>query len=312
MKRFIEKRANISQIPVKQLWLGGIFAAVSVMVWLFIFRIFSAGTAPGDRTLLLLAVILGWIILFNLTLLFLERKIALVLYGVLLLALIFLFGMHTSVLLGVAGLGLTMIWAQQKAQNERNILIEFRAFRISKRALPIFFTGLAFFLALSYQNLILNNALEGDLVISEGVYSSIFEPTEIALSFMFSDYERGMSIGDFQQLIRQSFSPPELFKESGQNALFSPSFVGEEIASQSLRDFSLSWINTNIRTILDPYRDLLPFFFIVGLFFVFKTFSLPFLWLTLIFSWVVIKILLLYNIVTVKQTSVEKIEAVIE
>lgn len=300
MKRFITKRVNISQIPTKQLWLGGIFIVVSVIVWLFIFQVFSTGTAPGDKTPLLLAAILGWIILFNLTLLFLERKIALFLYGVLLLLLVFLFGIHGSALFGVVGLGLTMLWAQQKVQNEKSILIEFKAFRISKRALPIFFTGLALFLAFSYQSLILDDALEGDLSIPPAVYDSIFKPTERILDIMFSGYERGMSVGDFQQLVLRTFT------------FLPPSFVEDEIASQSLRDFSFDLINTNISAILEPYRGLLPFLFIIGLFFVFKTFSLPFLWLTLIFSWVVIKILLLYNIVTIKETSVEKIEAVIE
>jgi len=302
----------LSEISIKQLWLGGVFAVASVVVWIFIFRVFSTGSAPGDKTPLLLAAILGWIILFNLTLLFLERKIAYALYGALLLLLAFLFGTHGSILFGIFGLGLAMLWAQQKAQNERSLLVEFKAFRISRRALPIFFTGVALFLAFSYQSLILDDALEGDLSIPPAVYDSIFEPTERILNIVFSDYERGMSIGDFQQLVLRTFLPSELFRGAGQNAPFTPSFVGDEIASQSLRDFSFNLINANITAILEPYRDLLPFLFIIGLFFVFKTFSLPFLWLTFIFSWLVIKLLLLYNFVTVKQTSVEKIEAIIE
>lgn len=295
----IFKAKIFSEIPVKQLWLGGVFIVVSVVVWLFIFQVFSTGTAPGDKTPLLLATILGWIILFNLTLLFLERKIVFFLYGVFLLLLVLLFGMHGWVLLGVAGLGLTMFWAQQKAQNEKSLLIEFKAFRISRRALPIFFTGLALFLAFSYQGLILDDTLKGDLSISPAVYDSIFEPTERILDIMFSGYERGMSVGDFQQLVLRTFT------------FLPPSFVGDEIASQSLRDFSFDLINANISSILEPYRGLLPFLFIIGLFFVFKTFSLPFLWFTLALSWVVIKILLLYNIVTVKETSVTKTETVL-
>lgn len=313
MKDYIAaKKTHIAEIPKKQLWLAGIFVAGSVAMWLFLLRSLTAGFIGSETLVYLLAAGLGWIVLFNLTLLFLSKTPALLSYAVLFLVLFFFFGLQGFTIVGILVFTLAMLWAYQKANNERKLLVEFKTFRILKRALPIFFTGLALFLAFAYNSLVLQDVFEDDLIIPPQLYDTLFGPTEVILSILFPDYEKGMSIGEFQEIIVESFLPPEILDQIGGDVRFAADFLDEEISAQSLRDFSYNWLNENTSSILEPFRGILPFLFIIGLFFVFKTFSLPLLWFSFGVSWLVVKVLLLYNVVAVRTISVDKKEMVLK
>ena len=77
-----------------------------------------------------------------------------------------------------------------------------------------------------------------------------------------------------------------------------------DVINMTLEQFYLNWINTSVAIIVEPYKDILPVFFIVGLFSVIKFLLWPLKWLSLIFIWLAIKLLMLYSIISIKETQI--------
>lgn len=311
MTEKMKQKFNTAQISKKQFGLAGFFLVLSGIVWFWLFSTLSAGILASEMLSALIAAGFLWIIVFNITLFFLEKNLARASYLLLIGFLILLFGLSAFVLFGALIFLVTMLWALHKARSEIGLLVNFHIFRISKRAMPIFFTGLALFLAIGYNATALSDAFEGEFAIPAELFDTLFEPTETILSLLFSDYERGMSIEEFQQVTLEFFLPPEIFNQFGRNTIFSGDLVAQKFTDQSLRDFSFNWLNDNIKSILGPYQGFLPYLFILGLFFVFKTFFLPFMWGAFIATWVVVKLLLLYNVLTRREVDVVKREVML-
>lgn len=285
----VREEASPKQIALASIFLFATFALAILLFLVLGGHIGGAATVVG-----LLVIAFVWTILLGLVLSFLEPFLALIVFSVAMAVLLILFGLH-SILAVVAVLAVFwgMLHAYRNAATERALLVSFRPFRILRRGFPPFFLGLSLFLAIIYQGFILEGAFSDEgSGISMQTYERIFRPVESVLQTALPGYEIGMSIGSVQDLVNVDF-------------------VGSEVAERSFKDVSFEYVNANIQALLAPYRDLLPIFFVVGLFFVFQFLSLPFRWLAIGATLLVIKVLVLYNIATVQETRVVKEERVL-
>ncbi|MDX1535839.1 MAG: hypothetical protein R3346_03705 [Candidatus Spechtbacterales bacterium] len=300
---------KILSIPHKQVWFAFLFSATSLVVlggifWMFMER----GFHPWLLGILLVAGIL-WSSMVALAFLFVEKSLLYAMFGFLSLILIVLFGFQKTNIIGII-LFIIVSWlAYKRGERMRRFLAEFRPIVISMKSMTIFFTGLAILLAFTYHNFIFEDYYKDGLRVSGEVYPVVFEPIEQFLELILPGYEEGMTVKETENVIKSSFIVwflPEEIENSEEVINESPTFLDEDISSLTLQELSLEWINQTLENTIQPYGEVMPAIFIVGLFFAFRFMLWPFMWVSLGALLLEMKLLSLYNILTVKEVTVEK------
>jgi len=304
----------ISGMPRKQIWFASFFVLVSAGFFFFLFSVLQGGGASAQTFFLLALTLITWVVVFALSTMLLDKKGAYYAYAPMLLIALLLLGTKGFGVIGVFLFGAGVAIAYHKAQREKKLLIEFKPFRIARRSLPIFFTGLSLLLAVSYHSFILQDTLE-ELHVSPELFELMYAPTDLMLGLIIPDYNTDASISEVQASIIQNILPklfPPGLDPTAPERFFQPQLLDPEISSQTLKEFTFQWLNTNLATIVEPFRALLPAFFIVGIFFTFKFLFIFVLWATVVLAWLVIKILLFYNIIVLTERDVKKKDIVFE
>jgi hypothetical protein len=304
---------KVREASPKQLTLASIALFVSLGVLIFLFLVLS-GHISGVATLAWLVVAaLVWVVLIALVVLFLERNLALVVFtGVLAAVLILFVSQSIYAIIGAFALYLGLLHAYRNAEKEREVLIPFSPLRILRRTFPPLFLGLSVFLAMSYHSFLLEDIIGDTLHISQDTYNVLFWPVETTLDATLPGYQAGMSLGAVEQLVIGHFGRAESLARIGGAQNINVQFVPAEFAGRSLNHVTLTFFNNNIQSLLMPYRDVLPLFFMVGLFFVFQFLSFPFRWFALGMTLLAIKVISLYNITIRQERRVIKEERVLE
>lgn len=314
MKEKISKLFDSHNISKKQIWMGVFFSLTSLLFWLGIFWALSSRIT--DAVLLVAIFLTGilWITALVVIILFLDKKAVYVSFGILLLTLVSLFGFGKYTILGIILFGIILWIAYIRVERIKNSLAQFKALFLARRFFTIFFTGLAVLLAFIYSSYILSDYSIDDFHVSESVYHILFIPIETSLRIVIPKYKKGMTVGELQEVLVDNFLTRFLPEKDtqidvpqginfNQETEFSPMLYGDVI-NMTLEQFSLNWINTSVAIIVEPYKDILPVFFIVGLFSVIKFLLWPLKWLSLIFIWLAIKLLMLYSIISIKETQI--------
>jgi len=200
------------------------------------------------------------------------------------------------------------IWV--KREQER--LIPFWYARLIQKGMPIFFMGLAFALALFYNASPAGNISEVPQ-IPRNIIHVMLAPVEYSLRASVPDFRQDMKISEVEalgvrELPRVIDAPPQLTNQ------FVKDFFNRlppEEKEKTITDFMTTFINTQLATTILPYKQFLPIIYLFGLFLVFRALAMPFMWIAMGLGWVIVKILLRFNKLKLRNVSVEKEELVL-
>lgn len=309
--RFAFHKYDFTHLTVYERWFAGIFILSSLGVWLFLLSVMLLATTSA-LTLILLAVSgLLWLVCLALTLIFLKPSTAILVYAPLILLIFIAFGLRDLNFIGVLGFVVCLWWAYKRAQNEKRLLVNFQPLRVARSSLPIFFAGLSLLLAFAYNSIIISDSLKEPRV-SKTFFSLVYTPADLLLRISIPGFNSQTTIselqGTFIENILPNILPKSILNSGANNRLFSTQFTNPEIGAQTPKEFTFNWLNQNIDSIISPYRGLLPIFFVVGLFFTFKFIFFIFMWVVFALVILVAKLLLLYNIVSVRKIAAQKEE----
>lgn len=203
------------------------------------------------------------------------------------------------------------MWGYYMAMREQAALVSFYFFRIMRRGLSHFFSGLAILLAFLYNFSPVGFGAQLPN-ISQGAVEGAFIPINMILEGVVPGYRKGMTIGEFQGVAVQSLvgtllpkeartriNPEELLQSQIPEAY-------KKVLNQSLPEFVHSYLNTVMRSALEPYQSLMPIFYVIGLFFAFRLFAIPVMWETLAISWVLMRALMAIGIIKLEKEMVER------
>ena len=307
MKERVLNMFDFSGNTKKELWFSCILAIWAIIFWVSAFWGFSVKTTDSIHLLLLLLAGLVWIVAVVLADMLLPENLLALNFAILAVLLIILFGLNLYNLLAVFLFIIAIYSAHKWAKRIRENTIKFNAFFLSKKFLGIFFTGLAIFLAFTYNNFVLEDYLENPK-ISPKVYHTIFIPVEAFVRLSVPGYQKGMTVEEFQSVFIENVLPSFLPKQFGRIDKSNISILDREIASQTLEELTLGWINDSMSSFINAgaYKGILPFLFIFALFSVFKLLLWPVGWLAAILSGVIMKVFLSYNIVVFKEVEIIK------
>jgi len=310
ISHFVPRKSDVTGLTSRERWFSGIFAVTSFGMWLFLLFALM-GVSISTYFVILLGVFgLLWVVFLDLTLIFFRPRTAYIVYTLLALFMFAAFGFRDLNFLGIFGFSGGLWLAYRRAQSEKRLLLEFRAGRIARRSLPVFFAGLSLFLAFTYNNFILDD-FGDEPRISHTVFDVIYAPAGWLLQLAIPGFDSDTTIQELQGTFLENVLPnilPESIADTGNNRLFSAQFTDPEISAQTPKEFIFGWLNDNVANIIAPYRGLLPIFFVVGLFFAFQFLFFIFMRPIIIIALLVIKLLLLYNIVSVQKINTVKEE----
>ena len=183
-------------------------------------------------------------------------------------------------------------------RREQKNLIPFWYSRLIRRGMPIFFTGLAFALALFYSASPIGRASEAPQ-LSEGFISVMAIPLEYSLRAYVPDFRTDMLVSDVEKL------------EGAELIRGYVSRISVEEKGKTVIEFLTNLINSQISAILLPYKQFLPFVYLFGLFLVFRAIAMPIMWISMGVGWLIIKIMLKFKFLELKKVNVEKEELVL-
>ncbi|MCH7677423.1 hypothetical protein IH879_21085, partial [candidate division KSB1 bacterium] len=180
------------------------------------------------------------------------------------------------------------------------------------KGMPIFFTGLAFTLALFY-----NTSPAGRISDVPQIPSSIVQamliPAEYALRTAIPDFRQDMKISEVEELsvreLPRIINAPQQLTSRMIKDSFDKLPVGEQ--EKTVAQFLTTFINEQLAATILPYKQLLPLIYLFGLFLVFRALAMPFMWIAIGLGWVIVKILLRLNKLKLRNVSVEKEELIL-
>jgi len=204
---------------------------------------------------------------------------------------------------------LTTLFGYIWVRREQKLIISFLYSRLLRKGLPIFFTGLAFTLAVFY-----NTSPIGQISkvpqFSENLIGAALIPVEYAIRPSVPEFSRDMKISDVGKVSARELPkfidlPPSIIASTVTE--FFAKFPAE-VSDKTITQFLHGMVNSQIRAILLPYRELLPFIYLFGLFLVFKAIGMPLMWLSIGTGWIITRILLKFKILKLKKIDVKKEE----
>ena len=301
---FVKEYLNIDA-SFKQEALAVIFVAISTLVLILAKASFAGAVEPALASAMMVVAFIVWVCSVSLSLLFQQERLALYTYsGVVLLAL-FLFFSGSATFVATALLGLGLWEANRRAQDEKRLLVEFKAFRILRRALPTFLLALAIFSAVAYVNVALSEEFNGEVTVPRPVFNVLYAPVEAALETISPSFDENFTATQTQAALARDLFSDAALERLGLNNLFDNIEEGSQ-QGVPLKESIYTSLNRSVVNAAAPYRELLPFVAMVGFFFAFRLLFFLLMWLSLGVSMLAVKLLTLYNIVSIEETSVQQ------
>ena len=306
-------KKDIAEISREQWLFAGIIAVLAFIAW-FTFYLLVYQVASGVGIWIASAfAFLVFAISVALSFFLLKPKILAIAtyFAIALLAFLF-FGWRGIEVFAVIVFFATVSFGYTRVKREQKNLIPFWYSRLIRKGMPIFFTGLAFALALFY-----NASPAGRISevpqIPNSVIRAVLIPVEYSLRASIPDFKRDMKMSEVEELgvrelPRVINAPPQLTSRLVKD-YFSKLPAPER--EKSITEFLTTLINAQLQAAILPYKQLLPVIYLFGLFLVFRALATPFMWAAIGLGWVVMKILLRFNRITLRKVGVEKEELVL-
>jgi len=303
----------IAEISRDQWIFSGILVLLSFLAWfsfyLIVYQVMSGVGIWTASALLFLAFAVSVGLSFFLLK---PRILAIGTYlAVALLAFVF-FGWRGIEVFAVIVFFLTILFGYTRVRREQKNLIPFWYSRLIRKGMPIFFTGVAFTLALFY-----NTSPTGRISevpqIPNNIINAALIPIEYGLRASIPDFKRDMKISEVEELGARELprvinAPPQLTSRLVKDYFDKLPAPERE---KTVTEFLTMFINAQLQATILPYKQLLPFIYLFGLFLVFRALATPFMWIAIGLGWGVMKILLRLNKLTLRKVQVEREELVL-
>ena len=176
---------------------------------------------------------------------------------------------------------LFFILGSYRAVNEKEIRIKIQFGKIIRRGLPSILTGLSLIIATAYYFSPLALHGQNQIQIPRPLFNIIVQP-------IMTTIEKQVPLS---QISEQLGIPLE---------------ENIEISSEQLQGHLYQSINQEINRYSQPYKQYFPFGLAVGFFLVLKTISVFFMWLIVLLSWLIFKILVSLGAIKIQEQAVLK------
>jgi len=290
---------NIQTISKYQWIFAGVIVVLSLLAWFSFYSIvYQVASGVGNWVFSLFAFI-AFAISVGLSFFLLNPKfLAIATYFVTAILGFLFFGWRGVEIFAVLIFFFTTSFGYMFVRREQKNLIPFWYSRLIRRGMPVFFTGLAFALALFYSASPIGRAAEAPQ-LSEGFVGVMTVPLEYSLRAYVPDFRADMLVSDVGRL------------KGGEIARGYISQLTSEERGMTVVEFLTNLTNTQINSILLPYKQFLPFVYLFGLFLVFRAIAMPVMWISMGVGWLVIKTMLKFKFLELKKVNVEKEELVL-
>ena len=192
---------------------------------------------------------------------------------------------------------LSLLWAYRSIQVEKELLKKVKMVRIARRSIPKIVTGFVVLLAIFYGFTAADILRKDDVeIVPLNIVEIAISPLEGLIQPFFPGYSGAMNMGELQSFLNRILPTKQLIVLVNDTASL-------EKAPSS---FIHQKINELLRSIIEPYRKVAPIFFIIGIFLVFKTLSLPFVWLAIGLVWLLNRALLKMGITEIQKVPTEE------
>ena len=273
----------------KQLILGVAVVLLGIFSWWFLRYVFYVGNLTLGCWISGIALFIVWGVALCLAMLLIDDKR--ILYGsfAITLALFYIFFNNHPIyyLIVLILLFLAFLSASRKVRKEEKIQVSLDFWRIWKRGLPILITGLILVISLVYYfspNLMEMKQFE--FKVSRGSFNLIIKPLSNLIS------ERLPEGMDLDANARQ-FLPQSQIKELKDKY----GIIVE--ANDTGKDVLYKLVDYQLNNVTGPYRKFIPFGLVIGLFIVLKIVSILYVALVILFSWLVLKLLIVTKFINV-------------
>ena len=306
-------KKNIAEISRDQWIFAGILVLLAFIAWFTFYLIVYQATsgvgiwAASALAFLTLAVAVA-LSFFLLT----PRFLATATYLATALPAFLFFGWRGIEVIAVLVFFLTVFFGYTWVQREQKNLIPFWYSRLIRKGMPIFFTGLAFTLALFYNTSPVGRISDVPQIPSS-VIDAVLIPVEYSLRTSIPDFRRDMKISEVEELgVREL---PRAINVSPQltNRVVKDYFskLPAPEREKTITEFLTTFVNAQLQATILPYKQFLPVIYLFGLFLVFRALATPFMWIAIGLGWVIMKMLLRVNWLTLRKVEVEKEELVL-
>jgi len=286
---------SIKEIPRDQLFFAGIIVVLAFFAWfafyLIVYQVVSGVGIWAISTLMFLAFAISVGLSFFLLK---PRLLAIATYLTISILGFIFFGWRGIEISAVLAFFTAMILGYKWVRLEQERLIPFWYTRLIRKGMPIFFTGLAFAIALFYSTSPVGRVSAAPQ-IPRAIVSVMLIPAEYALRAYMPDFRKDMKVSEIEGLDVGAFK--SYFAQ-----------LPQDVRGKTVAEFSADLINTQLEASVLTYKQFLPVIYLFGLFIVFKAISTPFMWIAIGIGWIVMKILLYLKLLKLHKVGVEKEE----
>ncbi len=213
-----------------------------------------------------------------------SKTILLITLFFVLVSFFFSFGFRLEYLAILFTAFLLFYLASQRAVNEKEIRIKIEVVKILKRGLPFVLTGLALVIAMAYYFSPLALSGQNEITIPRPLFDKLIDPVLEIL-------KNQVPVNQFEQIVGQF----------GINLDTEINFVNQEV-----KDNIYQSLNKEVNKQGQVYIEYLTFGLAIGLFFALKVLGIPFMWLTILLTWLIFKILVASGAIKIQEQAVLK------
>jgi len=244
----------------------GLTTLLAAFSWSGLYNILSG----GNSWLLPSICFLILLVFLSLSLLLLESKSILTIsLATILISFFFPFGFKLEYLIVLTIAFFLLFFGSFRIISEKELRIKLKIFRILKCGLPLILTGLSMIIAIAYFFSPLSIQEDNKIEIPRQLFDITIQPI-------------------VNILLDKDISIPE-----------APT-------SEEISDILYTSINQEINKRSEVYKDYFSIGFAIGVFFAVKFISIFFMWLVILISWIIFKILLSLNAIKIQEKSVLK------
>lgn len=216
------------------------------------------------------------LVFLSLSLVLLKSKtIIIITLATILISFLFSFGFTFEYLIILLISFSFLLAGSLKIINEKKLRIKLKVMGILKCGLPCIMTGLAIIIASAYYFSPLAVQEENEIKIPRKVFDIVFEPV---LKGFISEQESVSGMPADPEMIQGLVNTDMIYNK----------------------------VNAEINKRSEIYEDYLLIGFAIGIFFALKVISIPFMWLVILISWMIFKILKVLNAIKIQEKSVLK------
>jgi len=275
----------------KEFILGFVVLILGIFSWYFLKYVFYVGNLSFGCWCLGFVILLLWGVALCLALLLIDNKN--ILYGSFILYLI-AFGMFFNnepfyYLIGLVILFLAFWAGARKIRKEEEVQVSLDYWRIWKRGLPILITALILLVSLAYYfSPKLTETKQFELKISRSAFDLVIKPLENLIKERLPVKEGGLETEANRVLSQEERQ--DLEKRYG---------ITIEL-EDTVKDVLYKLVDYQLNNVTGPYRKFIPIGLAIGLFIALKIVSLIYIPLVILFSYLVLKLLMLLKFVKVE------------